>query len=99
MSALIKRLASSVQSLVLFTFLFAVFYLLFTIVSTSSAYAQKQTSDPYPSVEKNIHNGAQIIMLETLSAIGCQITGYDYLRPNQKCIGVDQSSGEIGFTE
>lgn len=64
------------------------------------AHAQTQPKpESYPGVEKNIHNGAQIIMLETLSAIGCQITGYDYLRPNQKCIGVDQSTGEIGFTE
>lgn len=55
--------------------------------------------ESYPGVEKNIHNGAQIIMLETLSAIGCQITGSDYLRPNQKCIGVNPSTGDIGFTE
>ncbi len=79
--------------------LFAISYLLFAISPASAQTTNSSNNDPYPSVEKNIHNGAQIIMLETLSAIGCQITGYDYLRPNQKCIGIDQSTGEFGFTE
>ncbi len=95
-SALSRRSLMRRRTKLLAFAIFAAGYLLLA----GSVHAQSQSKpDLYPGIEKNIHNGAQIIMLETLSAIGCQITGSDYLRPNQKCIGVDQSSGEIGFTE
>lgn len=52
-----------------------------------------------PDVEKNLHNGAQIVFIETMSALACQLAGYDPITPDHKCLGVDPNTGKIGFVE
>ncbi|MEK9176308.1 MAG: hypothetical protein AAB520_02605, partial [Patescibacteria group bacterium] len=79
--------------------LFAIFYFLFAI---APVHAQSQSStvnvlNTNPDVEKNLHNVTQIVMMETMSAMMCQLTGRDPLSPNQKCLGVDPETGKIGF--
>lgn len=96
--ALFKWLIANGLWRIVFVFLLLAFSFLLLAITPANAQNQPKP-EPYPGVEKNIHNGAQIIMLETLSAIGCQITGSDYLHPNQMCIGVNPSTGDIGFTE
>lgn len=50
-------------------------------------------------VPKNMHSFAQIILIETMSAMVCQLAGYDPSSPNHKCLGVDPKTGNIGFVE
>ena len=34
-----------------------------------------------------------------MAAVSCQLTGIDPVNPKQKCLGVDQKTGKIGFVE
>lgn len=36
-------------------------------------------------------------MIEVMSAMTCQLAGVDPINTNQKCLGVDQDTGKIGF--
>ncbi|MBI2195554.1 MAG: hypothetical protein HYU48_00735 [Candidatus Levybacteria bacterium] len=38
-------------------------------------------------------------MIETMAALTCQLAGVDPVNPNQKCLGIDQKNGQIGFVE
>ena len=38
-------------------------------------------------------------MIEVMSAMVCQITGIDPIAQDQKCLGVDTKTGQIGFVE
>ncbi|MFH1832780.1 MAG: hypothetical protein ABH816_01250 [Candidatus Levyibacteriota bacterium] len=50
-------------------------------------------------VPQNMHTWTQNIMIEVMSGLTCQLAGVDPVNPNQKCLGVDQKSGKIGFVE
>jgi hypothetical protein len=55
------------------------------------------TSNTNPDVPNNLHNWTQTVMIETMSALTCQIAGVDPINPKQPCLGADQKSGKIGF--
>lgn len=89
--ALLKRLLVS-----------GLWFLAFLILFTSTVNAQSKTPNPFntnPDVEANLHNGAQIVLVETMSAMICQLAGVDYMNPGKKCIGMDPDSGKLGFVE
>ncbi|MCL5439160.1 MAG: hypothetical protein M1268_04190 [Patescibacteria group bacterium] len=85
-------------------FLSSIFYLLFSI---TPSYAQSQTHqqnqyaapNTNPDIPQNLHTWTQNAMIEVMSAMTCQLTGVDPVNPNQKCLGVDQKTGKIGFVE
>jgi hypothetical protein len=56
-------------------------------------------SNVNPDVPLNTHNGIQILFLEFLSTIHCQLTGVNPLGEGNKCLGVDKETGKIGFIE
>ncbi len=87
--------------LFLIPLLFTIFYLLFTIVATNSTFAQNNYYSPNlnPDVPRDQHAYIQSTLIETMSAVICQLSGVDPIRPNQKCLGVDQKTGRIGFVE
>jgi hypothetical protein len=87
-------------------FLLLSFFVLKSVsfAQTSNAIQPQQnssdlTSNTNPDVPKNLHNWTQSTLIETIAAISCQITGMDPTNPNQKCLGVDQKTGKIGFVE
>lgn len=61
-----------------------------------NSYAAPNTS---PDVPNNLHNWAQNVMIEVMSAMTCQLAGIDPTNPSAKCLGVDQKTGKIGFVE
>lgn len=68
--------------------------------NTQSPIANRSSNEALgtdPNVPNNLHNVTQVVMIETMSGILCQLTGVDYAHPNQKCLGVDPKSGKIGF--
>src|SRR3990167_10171423 len=90
---------------VLFRSLFVICYLLFVI---RPVYAQSINQTPQnsytapntnPDVPKNLHTYSQNVLLEVMAAVSCQLTGIDPVNPKQKCLGVDQKTGKIGFVE
>ncbi len=98
LSILKKRLASSVWRIVLVFVLLATGYLLLA----DSAHAQ--TSNQYapnlnPDVPRDQHSFVQSAMIETMSAMICQLSGVDPIRKDHKCLGIDSKTGRIGFVE
>lgn len=57
------------------------------------------TPDNNPDVPKNLHTYTQNVMIETLAAASCQLSGIDPVNPSQKCLGFDSKTGKIGFVE
>lgn len=84
---------------------FFVLSLIFYLLSFISAPAVFAQTNPYtmpntsPDVPKNMHTWTQNVVIEVLSAFTCQITGIDSVNPNQKCLGADPKTGQIGFVE
>jgi hypothetical protein len=54
-------------------------------------------SNTNADVPNNLHNWTQTVMIETMSALTCQIAGIDPINPKQPCLGADQKTGKIGF--
>lgn len=54
------------------------------------------TTDEVPNTLRTF---VQVLMIESLSALSCQLAGTDPTRPNEKCLGVDPKTGQIGFAE
>jgi hypothetical protein len=90
--------------------LFVVFLFLISLfVLRPTAFAQTNTSSPVvqtqdylsnstdSNVPKNMHSLTQSVMIETLSALVCQLTGTDPAGPNQHCLGVNLTTGKIGY--
>lgn len=93
-----------------FFLLFASFFILFsrnTFAQSSpssqpAASSQQQVANPLntnPDVDKSFHNGVQVVMLETISAMICQLTGTDFVNPDNGCLGISSSTHKIGFVK
>jgi uncharacterized membrane protein YgcG len=50
-----------------------------------------------PNVPVNHHSYTQIVFIDTISAIMCELTGVDPSDPKQACLGVDPTTGKIGL--
>jgi len=68
---------------------------------TVSTYPQASTQNYFtntePDVPQNHHMFMQIQLIDILSAAMCQLTGVDPTDPSQPCLGVDPTTGKIGF--
>lgn len=62
----------------------------------ANSFAQPETN---PDVPKNLHTLTQSVFIEVAATIICQIAGVDPINPSQPCLGVDQTTGKIGFVE
>lgn len=100
--------ARRIAILFLVSSLFTLYFLLFTISTTfaqTPASAPNYQTNPYlapntsPDVPKNLHTWTQSVVIEVLSSATCLVMGVDPTSPHQKCLGVDPSSGTIGFVE
>lgn len=79
--------------------LFAIGYLLFAAIPSFAQTNPYTTPNTSPDVPKNMHTWTQNVVIEVLSALTCQITGIDPVNQNQKCLGADPKTGQIGFVE
>ncbi len=83
--------------------LLSLFLLPFFFVLSSKTYAQTPSSTPNQSLNSdvpiNLHTNTQVVMIETISAMVCQLTGYDFINPDQRCLGIDPKTNKIGFVE
>lgn len=90
--------------------LLALFFLFFFAFSKSTAYAQTTpsviqatttnnflTPNVDSSVPQNHHEYTQIVVIDVLSALMCQLTGIDPTNPRQPCLGVNPMTGKIGL--
>lgn len=95
-----QQLASSVLRLVIFVSL-----LFFLFATPTFAQSQQSTINPNtqpntnPDVPQNLHTWTQNVAIEVMSAMICQLSGVDSVNPEQKCLGVDQKTGKVGFVE
>ena len=48
-------------------------------------------------VPNNSHYRAQVVLIDITSALICQLIGIDVVNPAQSCLGIDGSTGKIGF--
>jgi len=69
------------------------------LVENSAVANSYATPNTNPDVPKNLHTWTQNVMIETMSAIICQLSGIDPINPAQSCLGVDQKTNKIGFVE
>jgi len=66
------------------------FFIFSLFVFTLPSFAQTPNN---PSAD-GLHNYTQNVMIEVISALGCQVAGVDLVSPNQKCLGI--ANGKIG---
>src|SRR5690348_7219504 len=52
-----------------------------------------------PNVPQNHHEFTQIVMIDVLSALMCQLTGIDPADPKQPCLDVNPYTGKIGIPQ
>lgn len=102
----------SARVLFLFVFL-ASFFFVFTKnshaqTSTTTSVGSKQADTVQnpryaPNFNQDVpldqHSYVQASMIEVMSAMICQLSGKDPIRPDHKCLGVDPKTGDIGFVE
>ena len=66
------------------------------VTQNSSSENSLNTNSDVPN---NFHSFTQILMIESLSAVICQLSGVDPLSPTHKCLGLDPQTGKIGFVQ
>lgn len=64
---------------------------------TTPQYNTPQETDT--AVPSSLHNYAQTVLLEVMSAAGCQIAGIDMANPKEPCLGFNPQSGKIGYVQ
>ncbi len=96
--ALILSYADSMR----FKFLLALLTFNFAFL-TFALPVNAQQSNPYlapntnPDVPVNLNTWTQNVMISLMSAGVCQLTGINPADPNQACLGLDSTTGKIGF--
>ena len=96
-TAQIQRLAYSVQRIVI-VLLLATCYLL-PVTSVAHAQTSNLPTNTNPDVPNNMHTWTQGVMLEVISAMTCEIAGVDPTNPKQACLGIDHTTGKIGYVK
>jgi hypothetical protein len=87
-----------------FVAFFCVFALIFVCVPRAFAQTAPPTysitsnyTNTEPNVPQDHHTFTQVELIDILSAAMCQLTGVDPADPQQPCLGVDPTTGKIGF--
>lgn len=92
-------------------FIIALIFFVFTFLFKPPVYAQSNSfqnnysqegytiPNTNPDVPKNLHTLSQSILIDVLSSLACQLAGVDPINPKQKCLGIDSTTGKIGFVE
>ena len=73
------------------------FILIFSFFITKTSYAQTPQGATQPT--SSIHNFSQNVMIEVFSAFACQLTGIDFAKKTDSCLGIDSKTGQIGYVK
>ncbi|MEK7559018.1 MAG: hypothetical protein AAB521_01825 [Patescibacteria group bacterium] len=65
-----------------------------TSQTTTGHYTAPNTEDDVPN---NLHTYSQNVLIEVMAAVACQLTGIDPSNLSQKCLGINPSTGKIGY--
>src|ERR1041385_1364733 len=68
-----------------------------TLPDTPSDAQQYAMPNADPDVPKNQHTLAQSVLIETLIAIGCQLTGVDLSSPQTPCLGINPKTNKLSY--
>lgn len=79
--------------------LFLLSFLLLLIVIKETTYAQSSTNLIPNSDSKSLNVNAQNVVMEVFSSVGCQLAGINITQRDQKCLGIDPTTGQLGFVE
>jgi hypothetical protein len=77
----------------LFGILFFLVFFVFLNLKTP-AFAQG-----IPAESESLHYKSQAVMIEVMSAMLCQLVGYDAVKAEQRCLGIDPETKELGYVE
>lgn len=81
--------------------LFAIVFILVFLVFKAPVFAQgdipKATTTNYETRDLNVWS--QNVIFEVMSAFSCQLAGVNFSQRDQKCLGFDQKTGELGFVD
>lgn len=72
--------------------------------SPTTAYAAPDVADyREPNLEQNVprnnHTYTQVVLIDVLSAIMCQLTGIDPVAPGVPCLGANLATNQIGYAQ
>lgn len=89
--------------------LLSVIFLLVFLCNSFATSALAQTPLPQPQssiplrtnndVPSDLGTHTQVVLIEVMAALTCQLAGVDPVNPERKCLGVDSQTGKIGFVE
>lgn len=85
------RLIVFLISLLTFNFVFL------TPVNAQQTLPVSLSSNTNPDVPQNLNTWTQNIMLNVMAATICQLAGVNPLDSQQRCLGIDQTTGKIGY--
>jgi len=79
--------------------LFAIVFILVFLVFKAPAFAQGNipTTTNYQTRDLNIWS--QNVIFEVMSAFSCQLAGVNFSHREQKCLGFDPKTGQLGFID
>lgn len=63
----------------------------------ASVSAQPYSPNTDSTIPNNVHNRAQVLLIESVSAVICQLIGIDVINPQQPCLGINQTTKKVGF--
>ncbi len=69
------------------------------IPTAPSAYNDFRTPDVDPDVPRNHHTYTQIVIIDVLSALMCQMVGIDPLTPSKQCLGFNPVTNKLGYAQ
>jgi hypothetical protein len=68
----------------------------YTQTTTSSDYRKPLTD---ANVPQNSHTYAQVVVIDLLSALMCNLAGIDPMNPQQPCLGINPVTNQIGYVQ
>ncbi|MEK7550993.1 MAG: hypothetical protein AAB532_00105, partial [Patescibacteria group bacterium] len=81
--------------------LFAIVFILVFLVFKAPVFAQgdipKATTTNYETRDLNVWS--QNVIFEVMSAFSCQLAGVNFSHQDQKCLGFDPKTGQLGFID
>lgn len=67
-----------------------------TTSSQNSNYLAPNTDSNVP---QNQHTYVQSLFIEIVSSLNCMVAGTDPINPRNQCLGIDQTTGKIGYVQ
>lgn len=82
---------------ILFSILLIVVFLVFKTPVFAQGDIPKATTTNYETRDLNVWS--QNVIFEVMSAFSCQLAGVNFSHKDQKCLGFDQKTGQLGFVD